>query len=122
MRIPEVEAGATLMDVTFPGWENHVDIDYLDMNAAFFDKNDEKPEGCVLCQIDAFIRDGIHGWYARGFHRIFPDHVDDYGPTAEKYAFILPRYSTIDLTYEQLTEAWINEIEKRREAATPQNA
>ena len=87
-----VHKSALMLDIHEPGWENHIDKERL--NLAFGDD-------CILGQ--------LHGCYVHGAVKL---GIKD----GKEWGFILardPRFEETSLTWQDLKELWIEEIECR---------
>lgn len=95
-----VAAGARLLDEEIPGWFNRIDDTTLGL---------ESCTRCVLGQL--FANNYIYTTpYMAG--KVYLKFEGDNVTQAARHGFTIAAFSNID--YQQLTDAWIDEIAKRR--------
>jgi hypothetical protein len=120
-----VELGATLLDTSFPGWIDAIDLDALNL---------ESPCTCILGQKFGDFYDGA----AEIGHRLPSPDWEDIGPlwnseaalALEELGFFVAcpgltavEKNYVDAEYKALTEEWAKLIETRRlEAALAETA
>jgi hypothetical protein len=99
--LKSVKAGIDFLDERLPGWEQHIDLETLDLSS---------PCGCVLGQTHKFLHPRSKekvGWKTR-----YSRMVDELGiEQPRSFGFLVRNWTQ---RYESLTEAWTKAITAKR--------
>lgn len=87
-----VRAGVAFLDKERPGWEQHIDLDTLELN------------DCGTCVLGQLLND-----YDRGLMVL--QLGEHFGERAISLGFVLQRFTT---RYRELTNEWKRQIEEKR--------
>jgi hypothetical protein len=99
--IPQrIQKGATLLDQKLPNWHLQINLEHFHMNWCF---------SCIIGQL--FTEGYIQGITSLGLNLT---NIDD---SQQEHGFEAYGYEDTEKEYQQLTNAWLIEIVKRRQAA-----
>lgn len=103
------QQGAAFLDEREPGWFLTINLGGLQMDQGSTPAGAEKT-GCVLCQLSLPDENGRRWWFDKQMElNIDDDDCDTLGFVSHTHDYGL------------LTEAWVQEIQSRLDAALPQN-